>query len=130
VIPFFGCLLSGAKGALIALVVILLSGYMAWGTYKLRMTAWWAAFVFTALGGTSTMITFSQVSMMKLYEMMNFPVQQLEFIQHSMGNFESGMVLWTGFWLAGLLGYLLYARRFFSASPAREGTSQNSNALN
>lgn len=115
VVPFFGCLLSGAKGAVIVLVFAVLLGYVAWGTYKLRMPAWWAAFVLTALGGISGIITFSRVSMMELYERMDFPVQQMEIMQHGMpGNFS--MVLYTGLWVAGFLGYLLYTRRFFSDS--------------
>jgi len=42
-IPFFGFILTGPSGAGVMLLVMLLFGYVAWGTYRLSINAWWCA---------------------------------------------------------------------------------------
>ena len=37
----FGTVLSGAAGAAVILFVTLVAAYLAWGTYRLQMAAWW-----------------------------------------------------------------------------------------
>jgi len=119
IVPFFGVLLSGIRGAVVVLVVILLFGYLAWGTYKLKMTAWWGTVVLTIVGAVSSIMTFSHVSLWELYEKMNFPAQQIEVMRQSgiLENFN--MVWYIVFWAAAFLGYLLYTRRFFTTSSAQ-----------
>jgi len=48
-IPFFGFVLSGIQGATVALVVMLLCGYVAWGLYKLDVKAWWCTVLIVLL---------------------------------------------------------------------------------
>src|SRR4030042_2094287 len=59
--PFFGAILSGLQGAAMGLAVMLLSGYIAWGTYKLNITAWWGAVLLIVGWGGSVIFSFSRV---------------------------------------------------------------------
>jgi len=115
-IPFFGFILTGLSGAGVVLLVILLAGYVAWGTYRLSINAWWCAVLLITAWALSTAITFSRVSILDFYEKMNFPQQQLDIIeQYSIS--QDYMVLFLGLWAVGLLGYLLYTRRYFVPPP-------------
>jgi len=117
VIPFFGVILSGIAGAGVVLVITLLLGYVAWGTYRLSIKAWWGAVLLTITWAISTIITFSHVSVWDFYEKMNFPKPQLDMMrQHDMG---STIVLFFGIWTVGFLGYLIYTRKYF-VSPSRQ----------
>jgi len=71
----------------------------------------------------STGITFSHVSILDFYEKMNFPERQLDIIkQYSIS--QDYMVFFFGLWVVGLLGYLLYTRRYFVLPAERESASQ------
>ncbi|MHC4498668.1 MAG: hypothetical protein ACYS21_06080, partial [Planctomycetota bacterium] len=120
VIPFFGVILSGLKGAVVAMVAMLLLVYTAWGTYKLRIRAWWCSVLLIVVWALSAGITFSRVSMWEFYERMNFPEQQLEMMKKFAMPQSSAMVLFFGLWVVGLLGYLLYTRRYFAPSCEQE----------
>ncbi|MHC4112136.1 MAG: hypothetical protein ACYSUY_13770 [Planctomycetota bacterium] len=122
-IPFFGFILSGAKGAAVVLVVMLLSGYIAWGTYRLSIKAWWCAVLLVVGWAVSAGVTFSRVSLVDYYEKMNFPEQQLDMIKQSMPQGNS-MLLFCGLSLVGFLGYLLYTRRYFVRPAEQEIASQ------
>ena len=112
-IPFFGSLLSGKQGAFTLLIVVLMFIYLAVGTYKLKMSAWWSAIVVMFLGTVSTIMTFSRISLLEFYQKMNFSEQQLKLIQQ-MGILQNFSMNWYSiFWTVVFLGYLLYTRRFF-----------------
>jgi MFS family permease len=110
--PFFGTILSGISGAAVVLVLILCMAYLAWGTYRLRINAWWCAVLLTIGWGVSTAITFSRISILELYEKMNFPEEQLKSMREFMPH-NSTMVLMFVVSFAVFLGYLLYTRKFF-----------------
>jgi len=102
---------------------MLLSGYVAWGTYKLNINAWWCAVLLNIAWALSIAITFSRVSILDFYEKMNFPEQQLDIIkQYSIS--QDYMVLFLGLWFVAFLGYLLYTRRYFVPPPEQEIVSQ------
>ena len=123
-IPFFGSILGGMRGAAVGLAVMLLSGYIAWGTYRLNIKAWWGAVLLIVGWAVSVGVTFSRVSMLDYYEKMNFPEQQLEIMkQYSLPQGYS-MALFSGLWLVGFLGYLLYTRRYFVRPAEQEIASQ------
>ncbi len=122
-IPFFGFILSGIAGALAALIAILLYLYVAWGIYKLRIKAWWCSVLLTIAWTLSVVITFSRVSIWDFYEKMDFPQQQLDLMKESGILQSSTVVLFSGLWFLGLLGYLVYIRRYFVSSYDRENTS-------
>ncbi len=111
--PFFGFILSGIAGAAAALVSMLLLGYVAWGTYRLSIRAWWCAVLLIIVWGVSTGITFSRVSLMEFYAKMNFPAHQLEIMRQFTLTQTSWMVL-SVLWFIVALAYLLYTRRYFN----------------
>jgi hypothetical protein len=119
-IPFFGFILSGIPGAAVALVIMLLSAYMAWGTYRLSIKAWWCSVLLIITHALSIAITFSRVSIWDFYEKMNFPKQQMDMMKH----FSVLQAVFFGFWSIGLLAYLLYIRRYFVRPPVQESSSQ------
>jgi MFS family permease len=112
-VPFFGVILSGISGAIVALVMASLLGYVAWGTYKLDMKAWWCALVVNVGWFLSSFITFSRVDMLTFYEQMGFPEQQLEIMkQYSMPWGYMSFIF--GIWVIVILAYLLYIRKYFT----------------
>jgi hypothetical protein len=114
VVPVFGVILSGAAGAAVTLLLTLAMAYLAWGTYRLQMAAWWGTLVILILG-TLNMLAFSETGLMEMYEKMRMPAAQLEMIRKSgMIELMSRWMPWMG--LVGgavWLGYLLYIRRYF-----------------
>jgi len=112
-IPFFGSILSGLTGALVSLVAALLYLYVAWGTYKLRISAWWCSLLLTIVWTLSVVITFSRVSLLDFYEKMKLPEQQLEMMRNYVIPQSPIMPLFFGISFLGLLGYLLYTKRYF-----------------
>ncbi|MBU4212672.1 MAG: hypothetical protein KKD33_08835 [Verrucomicrobia bacterium] len=121
-IPFFGFILSGIAGASVALISMLLLGYVAWGTYRLSVKAWWCAVVLTIAWGVSTGITFSRVTLMDFYERMNLPAQQLE-IMKQFAQPAFWMVLLSVLWVVIVLAYLLYTRRYFVSPSDQQNIS-------
>jgi hypothetical protein len=122
-IPFFGFILSGAKGAAVVLVVMLMSGYIAWGTYRLSIKAWWGAVLLDVGWAVSAVVTFSRVSMLDYYEKMNFPEQQLDIMKQYSIPQNYAMALFCGLSLVGFLGYLLYTKRYFRLPSEQESAS-------
>jgi len=123
-IPFFGFILSGVKGAAVVLVFMLLLGYVAWGTYRLTIKAWWCAVLAIIGWALSAGITFSRVSILDYYERMNFPEQQFDIIKQYIIPLDYTTVLFFGFWVVGFLCYLLYTRRYFVRPAEQEIASQ------
>jgi len=123
-LPFFGFILSGIKGAAVALIVMLLSVYIAWGMYRLDIKAWWCAVLLIIAWALSAAITFSRVSLMDYYEKMNFPKQQLDIIKQYSIPQDYTLALFFGFSVVALLGYLLYTRRYFLHPPEQQSTLQ------
>jgi hypothetical protein len=114
--PFFGFIASGIKGTAVVLVVMLLYGYIAIGLYKLSIKAWWCAVLFTILMALSTVITFSRVNLMDLYQKMNFSQQMFDFIKQNCMPNTSTMVLSSSLWFIGVLVYLLYTKKYFTST--------------
>jgi len=61
VFPFFGRVLSGTAGAVGWVIVLLLSGALAWGTARREPWAWWTALAATGAGGISSAVTFAVI---------------------------------------------------------------------
>jgi hypothetical protein len=118
VMPLFGVFISGATGAAVMLLIVFVAAYLAWGTYRLQMTAWWGALLLGIVGALNMVVTFSRADLMEMYKMTGMPADQLELIR-KMGFVET-MSSW-GPWMglaggAAWLGYLLYVRRYFVRS--------------
>jgi uncharacterized membrane protein SirB2 len=124
VMPFFGYIVSGMAGAGVALISMLLLGYIAWGTYKLNIKAWWCAVLVTIVWSISMGITYLRMNLFDFYKKMNFSDQQLEIMKQYITPHYFMMVLLFGVcFVVGFLGYLLYIRRYFAAPSTQEGGS-------
>ena len=113
--PLFGVFLSGWTGAAVIVLIDLVLAWLAWGTYRLQMAAWWGALLLGIAGTVNTWITFARGDLMKMYEKIGMPAEQLEMIR-KMGMVET-LSQW-GPWIAavcaiGWLAYLLAIRRYF-----------------
>jgi hypothetical protein len=112
-IPFFGSILSGATGAIAVLVLALVLAYIAWGTYKLDVKAWWCALLVHTGWAFSAIITLSTVSTNEIYDKMGFSSQNLDMIKRYSMLQAPSMCLFLGFWVIVVLAYLIYVRRYF-----------------
>ncbi len=119
VIPFFGTILSGIPGAIVIFVLILLLAYIARGTYKLDIKAWWCVLLVNIVWFLSTIITFSLVSMQTFYEKMNLPEQQLERMKQFSIPWGHAIGLSSGLWVILVLAYLMYIRRYFIGASSQ-----------
>jgi hypothetical protein len=124
VFPCFGFLIEGPPALAIGLGLALFLAYLAWGNYRLKMPAWWGSIALAVLGGASSIITFSQISLLEFYEKMKFPAQQLEVIKQMSLPQNSQLTMLMAFWAVGILGYLLFVRRFFIAAATDEKTAR------
>ena len=116
VFPLFGVLVSGPLGVLVILAVAAAAGYLAWGTYRLKMTAWWGSVAMIAALAVSAVVTFSRMGLMDLYRAMNMPPEQLKMIEQT-GMIERMDALMCWFPLVGalvFLAYLLFTKRYFT----------------
>lgn len=114
--PFFGVVLSGIPGAVVVLTYALLFAYAAWGTYKLRIKAWWCGFILTIASMVSMAITFSRVGLLEFYEQMNVPKESLDMMKE-LGMFQgpTHLLLW-GIAIIGFVGFILYTKKHFKTS--------------
>jgi hypothetical protein len=119
VIPFFGRILSGPAGAGVVLAAAVVSAWLAWGMYRLKPAAWWAALLLMLVWAASAALTFTRVSLFDMYAQMNFPKEQLDQMQTILPRQAELLTLGAACWVI-FLGYLLYTRRFF-APAALEG---------
>jgi hypothetical protein len=112
--PFFGYIFSGPMAILLYLIFVVLMGYVALGSYKLNVRAWWCAAVMAIVSGASAIANAFLLNPMDIYGKMNLPAAQLEEMQ-KFSPMQSPY--WMGtigvLWAVVVLGYLLYAKRFF-----------------
>ncbi len=111
-LPFFGTILTGIPGAAVALIMMLCLAFLARGTYKLCINAWWCAALLTVAWAVSMAVTFSRISIWDFYGKMNIPEEQLESMRQYMPH-DSTMILMFALSLAAFFAYLLYTKKFF-----------------
>lgn len=116
VTPFFGILLKGVPAGLLILTIILLSTYLAWAIYKLKITAWWATLIAYILFSVSSIITFSRKGIMDFYREMDFPEKQLILIESSAMINRMNLPLMFVVSLVVFVCYMLWIRRHFVAN--------------
>jgi hypothetical protein len=113
VLPCFGVLLSGLPGTLVCLFVAALWFYLGWAWYRLQPMAWWITLTVLLLFAVSNVVTFTRVDFMDMYRLMGYPPEQIALIEKF--NFLTGktIVWWSASFMLPLIGYLIWAKRFF-----------------
>ena len=117
VMPFFGVLLTGWAGSLFALGTAALWIWLGCAWYHIKATGWWALAAVVVIFSVSNFLTFSRVDILELYREMGYSQAQMDLIRQQ--NFmTSELMMWSSvFWLAPMMGYLFWVKRFFQPSP-------------
>ena len=117
-IPVFGQVLTGASAIAFMAVMAVICAALAWGAYRLRRWAWWGMLGLWVFGAVSSAFFFlREFDWRELYDAMGMLTPEME--QMGILDFWENpamRVLVAGSLLAGL-GYLVWIRRFFAASP-------------
>lgn len=113
-VPLFGWALTGWPATAVSLITALLFGYVAWGTYKLNLKAWWGAILLIIAWILSAGITFSRIGLLGFYEKMNFSPEQMDLMREVVPKNGVAMAAICGLWSLVILGYLVYTRRYFT----------------
>jgi hypothetical protein len=128
VIPFFGVLLSGTAGACVTFVCLALFGYVALGSYRLDMGAWWCSVLMMIAWGASVAVTFSRVNILAFYEKMNYTAEQMALMKQIVQPMSNTFVWSFLLWAVVILAYLIYTRRYFvQAAHNPDGQSEDRN---
>lgn len=115
-IPFFGTILTGAGGAAFALLAAVLLAFLARGLYRLNLAAWWGTAALSVVWAASVAVTFSRIDMMKYYEKMNFPAEQMEALRVMPMMQNSSWIAWAiAGWVIAGLGYMVWTLRYFKS---------------
>lgn len=113
--PFFGLKLAGIPAIIMVFSFAALNLLLAWGTYRLKLWAWWAALLLMTVQTVSYAITFSFMKLEDYYRMMSIPGQDIEKLsQLSAMPSPSVMLAYSFLFLFFLLGYLIYVKKYFS----------------
>jgi hypothetical protein len=105
--PFFGFILKGVPALVVILALVLSYLYLAWGTYKLKIKAWWGTVALTFIISISVTINYLSGTFMKIMNDQPNQPGGNAFVQ------GTGIVIFTGVTTVLLLGYLVYIRKFF-----------------
>lgn len=113
--PFFGTILTGVPGAFAILSISICCAYLAWGCYRLRMKAWWGTVALILFWSISAFATFLQYDLMRFYSAMGMPEEQLEMMRPMVEGTGMQSVMSWGIlvWVAGILAFFLYTKRYF-----------------
>ncbi len=121
----FGSLLHGLGGAVAGLGIALVCGGLTWGTYRLRMGAWWTSLAISLLVSVSAVVSSSAARWSEMYQKMGLSGAQLESSQKLAGAMQP-MTGWMAV-LGGLVfvGYLIAVRKHFLAAAAARKASES-----
>jgi hypothetical protein len=114
VVPFFGILITGRVAAFILVLCSVLWFYLGWGTYRLKLAAWWLALIVFGLSSASAAFTFLRIDLMELYRRLGYNDDQVRMMQ-DLGLFTGKAAAWWSalFFFAFLL-YSLWIRKYFT----------------
>ena len=113
VVPFFGCFLSGAPGAVVLVVTMIAYLIAARALYKLNVVGWWIALLGFGLWLISALLTLARADLVQMYELMNFPKAQLEVLRQIGFLQGHGMLVFMFISWLPFFGFLFYIKKYF-----------------
>jgi hypothetical protein len=119
--PVFGIWMRGMAGIFLIDVAILCLTFLAWGTLKSRIWAWWGSLVYFSLLISSSILTLSRSSLMDILSRMNLPEREMEMLQ-GVPLQGAHFAAFFGIPLVATLGLIVLSRRHFGRSPAPPAT--------
>jgi hypothetical protein len=112
----FGFVVHGVGARLISLALGMVSGYCAWGLFKLRIDGWWTTLIFMVFSTVSGVVTMFHLDMHsymeELYRTMGISPPPFDIFKTSPGFMTFAMGLGVLFAL-GILVLLVYSKRYF-----------------
>jgi hypothetical protein len=128
VFPLFGALLTGVPAILGCLVSMAICGALAWAVYQRRPAAWWTFVVLYIASCVNGVLLLLQGSagLHRMYEAMGMSAAQLSQID-TMGiagmYTQPAFLSLLGLAWAGVFGFLIWTRRFFTGEPVAGGAA-------
>jgi MFS family permease len=113
IIPVFGFLATGTIANLCCLAGGAIALYLAYATYRRRMSAWWGMLVAFSLATLSAALTFARVDLLEFYRRAGYAEEQLARVA-TIPFFTSRIMAWinAAFFVLFLV-YLLWIRKYF-----------------
>ena len=124
VMPFFGCLLSGAPGIMVIVAIIAMWCYCAWATYRLKVTGWQIALVGYGVMVASSVLTLARTNPVEMYRLMGYPQHQIEQVERCI-SFNIHILLFTSLFSLPFLGFMVYVEKFFPRKSRLRRSSGN-----
>lgn len=117
-IALFGRFVTGWAGTLACLALAGWWAYLSWGTYRLRIGAWWATIISITLLSVSSAYTFLRGDAAKLYSQMGFPEPQSAQSAAMLQN--PVFVGLMGLGMLAFIVFLAYLRKYYPSETATE----------
>src|SRR5438093_1430548 len=80
-LPVFGYVVSGMPARLLLLSSGAVAGVLAWGSYALRMPAWWGSALFLLVTGASAVTSFLRMDLIEICRAMNMPEEEIQVLR-------------------------------------------------
>ena len=116
VVAWFGVLLTGTPATILLMIFMALGLYLAWGTYRLQMAAWWISLVSFTILTVSAIVTFLKVDFLDVYRELGYPPDQIELMRKYSFLSGSVMVWWIVICYILSLVFLVWIRKYFRRS--------------
>jgi hypothetical protein len=115
IFPLFGVFLTGFYGIALIDILIACLAFLIWGTFRLRIWAWWGSLLYVGLLTFSSILTFSRSIYLDILSIMRFPPTEMEFLD---GLPFQGFhfALFIGIPLFLTLGLIIFSKRYFGAT--------------
>jgi hypothetical protein len=124
VLPLFGTFLTGPVATFTFILLALIWGYGAYGSYRLDRRAWWLLVIVTTLFVISNALTYWFHDPAEMYRLMGYPEEQLATLQKNpllQGHRMAWMTIVTSL---PIVAYLLFVGRYFKAGAVPRHAGQ------
>jgi hypothetical protein len=123
--PLFGALVTGLPGIILYLALAALWFWLGWMCYQLKLAGWWILVGVLVVFMVSSVMTFTRVDLIEMYQKMGYPEAQIEMIRKQGWMTNRLFAWWMPVMIVPMLGYLAWVKRFFNRSQdAGEGSAQ------